>query len=73
MCSCPERKGVFPIAQADQSNIVDGAPVAGRFAANVVPALTYFVGYRTEALLVSPKRHSPRKAGCEAKTCSELY
>lgn len=28
MCSCPLCKGVFPIAQGDQSNIVDGAPVA---------------------------------------------
>lgn len=28
MCSCPKCKGVFPIAQGDQSNIVDGAPVA---------------------------------------------
>ncbi|PWF47751.1 PAAR domain-containing protein [Massilia glaciei] len=28
MVSCPERKGVFPIAEGDQSNIVDGAPVA---------------------------------------------
>lgn len=28
MCSCPLCKGVFPIAQGDQSNIIDGAPVA---------------------------------------------
>ena len=28
MASCPMCKGVFPIAQGDQSNIVDGAPVA---------------------------------------------
>lgn len=28
MCSCPKCKGIFPIAQGDQSNIVDGAPVA---------------------------------------------
>ncbi len=28
MCSCPKCKGVFPIAQGDQSNIIDGAPVA---------------------------------------------
>jgi hypothetical protein len=51
MCSCPKRKGVFPTAQADQSNIVDGAPVAGRIAANVVPATTYFY-----TLDIEPKR-----------------
>lgn len=28
MVSCPRCKGVFPIAQGDQSNIIDGAPVA---------------------------------------------
>lgn len=28
MSSCPLCKGLFPIAQGDQSNIVDGAPVA---------------------------------------------
>lgn len=28
MCSCPTCKGVFPIAQGDGSNVVDGAPVA---------------------------------------------
>lgn len=28
MCSCPLCKGVFPIAQGDQSNILDGAAVA---------------------------------------------
>lgn len=28
MVSCPKCKGVFPIAEGDQSNIVDGAPVA---------------------------------------------
>ncbi|WP_426105433.1 PAAR domain-containing protein [Massilia sp. TSP1-1-2] len=28
MCSCPKCKGIFPIAQGDQSNIIDGAPVA---------------------------------------------
>lgn len=28
MCSCPKCKGVFPIAQGDESNIVDGSPVA---------------------------------------------
>lgn len=28
MCSCPKCKGVFPIAQGDDSNVIDGAPVA---------------------------------------------
>lgn len=28
MVSCPRCKGVFPIAQGDPSNIIDGAPVA---------------------------------------------
>ena len=28
MCSCPMCKGVFPIAQGDGSNVIDGAPVA---------------------------------------------
>lgn len=27
-CSCPKCNGVFPIAQGDNSNIIDGAPVA---------------------------------------------
>lgn len=28
MVACPRCKGVFPISQGDQSNIIDGAPVA---------------------------------------------
>lgn len=28
MVSCPKCKGVFPIAQGDESNVIDGAPVA---------------------------------------------
>lgn len=28
MVSCPKCKGIFPIAEGDKSNIVDGAPVA---------------------------------------------
>lgn len=28
MVACPKCRGVFPIAEGDQSNIVDGAPVA---------------------------------------------
>ena len=28
MVSCPMCKGVFPIAEGDQSNVIDGAPVA---------------------------------------------